>query len=709
MAIAFVSSTPGINLGFRRAIEYMSEAAKGSCIPAQAIIKRLYEAQELSISAIADKQLLETWLFNSVSTGSLVATEDLAELNPALLLEARVVFRKAGGYNAEASHQTAHRFSSLDIDMARLMCEGGVESLQDLNGNKALHFAAMFDKPEVIKYLVEERRAAVNSKNDRGETPLHKACLAGHHAAVEMLISLGADASIASTPYEISPLHWLFNFEEQHIDKMAQLLVSKGKADVGAIVCKNVSVTEEPTHPPFIHFPFHWPFGTPLHWAASTRCTTAIDSLLKLGADINARDSKIYPAAHTALAMAARRGDSKIVQYLLNKGASATAVSDQGHNAFHTMALTYTGCSQFYKFWEGFDAWIYNGTYENNLAKVRECVLALLRAGCDLDRRRSGPHGKLGDTPLLDASIAQNCVVSLALLEAGANVNFENSSHELPIHLWAPIDDKSLAYPQGFMALFQQLVDRMEDINIKAGFLEETIPHYVVKSSKTLEKSKFEERIRFLVTHDPPADINALDKRGTTPLQLAISSRHPGQPVELSGILLQYGARVHYGADRDFLFILSYNPILTDAETTYLLKRLLEGYSDAEKLQMANSSVTRVFGKEYSAFFAAIKLGKFECVKYLLELGMDPNTITGGRITSLDWALTSGEQIRRSYLETLADYFTRDERDAASERGAAFGLRFRNDDTGESMPTFPLIFGALRTDLCSFWRRGHKP
>jgi ankyrin repeat protein len=696
MAISSMSSVPERSFGFERFIEYMSEAAKGSCIPAQAIIKRLYEAQGLSISAIADEQLLETWLYNSVSTGSFVAAEDLTELNPALLLKAQVAFRKAGGYNAEASHQTAHQSSSLDIDMARLTCEGGVESLQDLNGNKVLHFAAMFDKPEAIKYLVEERRAAVNSQNDRGETPLHKACLAGHHAAVEMLISLGADASIASTQYQVSPLHWLFNFEEQHIDKMAQLLVSKGKADVGAIVaCEKVGATEE--HPPFIHFPFHWPFGTPLHWAASTRCTTAIDSLLKLGADINARDSQIDRAAQTALAMAARRGDSKIVQYLLNKGASATAVSDQGHNAFHTMALTYMDCNRFYKFWEGFDAWIYNGIYENHLAKVRECVLALLRAGCDLDRRRPGRGGKLGRTPFLEASIAENCVVALALLEAGANVNCEDSSHQLPVHLWAGVDDKSLAYPQGFLAIFQKLVGRIEDINIKAGFLEETILHYVVRAIQTLKKSGFEERIRLLVTHDPPADINALDKQGATPLLLAISGRYPGEAVERSEILLQYGARVHYDteADIDFLFILSFNPILTDAETTYLLKRLLEGYSNAEKLQMATSSVTRVWGTECTALSAAIKLGKFECVKYLLELGVDPNTINDERITSLDWALTSGEQIRRSYLETLADYFTRDERDAASERGVAFGLRFRDDDTGEFKANFPAYSWSL--------------
>ncbi|KAI5850486.1 hypothetical protein DFP73DRAFT_629444 [Morchella snyderi] len=196
----------------------------------------------------------------------------------------------------------------------------------------------------------------------------------------------------------------------------------------------------------------------------------------------------------------------------------------------------------------------------------------------------------------------------------------------------------------------------MEDIDIKAGFLEETILHYVVRAIKTLKKTGFEERIRLLVTHDPPADINALDKQGSTPLLLAISGRYPEEAVERSEILLQYGARSHYDveADRDFLFILSFNPILTDAETTYLLKRLMEGYSDAEKLQMATSSVTQVWGNECTALSAAIKLGKFECVKYLLELGVDPNTINDERITSLDWALTSGEQIRRSYLETLA-------------------------------------------------------
>ncbi|KAI5839152.1 hypothetical protein DFP73DRAFT_614649 [Morchella snyderi] len=679
MAISISSlRTPGF---VQRVVEYMTEAAKGSCIPAQAIAKRICEAQGVSISTIVDKQILEAWLYNATSTGSFIAAEDLAELNPGLLIEAQRAFRKAGGYNAEASHEVAHPFSGLNIGMARLACESGVSYLQDLNGNMILHFAAMFDKPEVIKYLVEERAASVDCQNDKGETPLHKACRAGHHAAVEMLISFGADASILSTEFKVSPLHWLFIFEKDHIDNIAQLLVLKSGADIGAIV-SGEKISGKEQHMPFVHFPFHWPFGTPLHWAASTRSTTAIDSLLKLGADIDSRDSETDLAAQSALDMAARRGDSKIVRHLLSKGASAIAVSGQGHNPLHLMGLHYQESNRLYRCWEGLDAWIYSGTYENHLTKVRECISVLCRAGCDLNRRKSGLGSRPGYTPLLQATSSENCVVALALLDAGASANCKSSGHLLPVHMWASVDPKRLAYQQGFPVLFRHLLDCLDDINAKGGYLDETLVHYATRAPLSVVKSEFEDRIRLLVTHDPPADINAFDKQGSNPLVSAISTVAPGGPVERSEILLHYGARIYYKAgDRDFIFILCYNGIATDGETIYLLRRLLENYSDAEKLKMVASSVTLLFGSEVSAIDAAIKLGKFECVKYFLELGVDPNEISGYRRTLLDWALKCGEQIRRWYLETLNDYFTLSERDAASERGVAFGPMFRNDGT----------------------------
>lgn len=672
----------------KRILNYMGEAAKASYFPAQAIVKRLYEAHEQPLFTIANDQLVETWLFNAASTGSLIAAADLAKANPALLQKAKASFRKSGGYNREFPNirDPQHQFSDLSIDMARRLCdaEGNVEFLVDLDGNRLLHIAAILDKPDVINYLVKERGAAVDPQNDRGETPLYKACLGGHHSTVETLIALSANASITSKKYRLSPLHWLFNFEEQHIPHIAELLVSKGKAKVDAVVAsEKVGAYEQ--HIPFEHFPFHWPFGTPLHWAALTRSFKAIDALLSLGADINAVDSKVENSAQTALAMAARRGDSEVVRYLLKRGASAKVVDGIGRNPFHMMAVDYATSNRLYRFWDGFESWVYNGSYENHLHEVWECVHAILEAGGDLNGRK-GTAARLGNTPLIDASDAANCVVALALLEAGANANCIDPRSQQPLHIWACLNHKLLAYPEGFSILLQQLVDRTEDLNAKVGYSGETVIHRVVSSPHTITIEEFEERIRLLTTQKPPANINAIDNQGKTPLMSALEDLGPGHAVARSEVLLRYNGRVYFNADkrgRDFIFIICLNLILTDSESLYLLKKLLEDYSDAEKLQMVSSSADRVNGTEMTALQAAIRRGKFNCVKYLFELGMDPNAISKARSTALDWALGAGEQARESFLEVITGSFTVSERQRAIEEGTAFGVRVREDNNRE--------------------------
>lgn len=688
--------------GFEEKIlNYVGEAAKTSYLPAQAIVKRLYEAHGKSLATIADDQMVETWLFKAVSTGSFVAAEDLEKLNPNLLQKAKAAFRIAGGYNNEFSNIATlqGQFSNLSVDIAQKFCKekGNVEFLVDLDGNRLLHVAAMFDKPEVITYLVKEKGAAINSQNDNGETPLYKACLAGHHSTVETLITLSADASITSKQYGLSPLHWLFNFEKQYIPHIAQLLVSKGKAKVDAIIASEKVGTYE-QHIPFEHFPFRWPFGTPLHWAAATRSLTAIDTLLGLGADINKTDSPVESAAQTALAMAARRGDSEIVRYLLKKGADPRKINGQGRNPFHMTAADCVTSSRLFNLWEGLESWVYNGPFENHLHEVRECVLAIRKAGGDLDGRR-GTAAKPGNTPLIDASNTYNCVVALALLEAGADANcLEPDSQQFPLHIWASAENRLLAYPQSFPILFQKLIKCTKDLNAKEAFNGETALHMVVRTPGSISEEDFEERVRLLTTQNPPANINAVNEDGTTPLMLALAGRGPGEAGKRFKILRRYKARIDFKANeesRDFIFTICYNPALTDSESLRFLEELLEGYSEAEKRQMACSSVSRVCGTDLTALAAAIQGGKYNCVKYLLELGVDPNALDNKRATALDLALDDGEETRRKFLIILTESFSVTERKEAIERGLAFGLISSYEDTGRPFPPLPVFGGEV--------------
>lgn len=692
-----VSRTPGFE---KKILVYMGAAAKRSFSPAQAIIKRLYEAHGLSLATIADDQLMESWLFNAVSTGSLIAEEDLADLNPDLLQKAKASFRETGGHNGGFSNLTTPQtlFSNLDVDTARNLCDekGNVEFLVDLEGNRLLHMAAMFDKHDVIKYLVEERGATINCQNDRGETPLYNACLAGHRSTVEVLITLSADASIISKPYGLSPLHWLFNFEKQHIPHIAHLLISKGKAKVNATIASE-KVGNYEQQIPFEHFPFYWPFGTPLHWAAFARSVTAIDALLSFGADINRVDSKTEDEAQTALAMAARRGDSKIVQYLLEKGANPKYIDGLGRNPFHMMALNYNSSNRLLRFWEGFQSWVYNRSFINHLAEVRKCVLAIRDAGGNLNGRRD--PSVTGNTPLIDAANTKDCALSLALIETGADAScLERDSQRSLLHIWADVENSRLAYPEAFPTLFQTLINSTKDLHAKEAYRGDTVLHRIVNASSSITEEEFEERICVLTTQDRPININITNDHGTTPLMQALSSRSPGSAETSSKILLRFGARIDFKADedsRDFIFIICENPILTDSESLRLLKMLLDGFSEAEKREMACSSVANFMGAPVTALAAAIQEGKYYCIKYLLELGVDPNMVDKGGATPLDWALHQGEETRRKLLITLTEGFSVSERKEALEKGSAFGVTYSHIVFGTSGLTRKLLHQSL--------------
>lgn len=73
--------------------------------------------------------------------------------------------------------------------------------------------------------------------------------------------------------------------------------------------------------------------STPVHEAANTLGTDALLVLLKLGADINARDYKNETLLYSAAFMAGRPGKAEMVDLLLWAGADETFVDEDGRAA----------------------------------------------------------------------------------------------------------------------------------------------------------------------------------------------------------------------------------------------------------------------------------------------------------------------------------------------------------------------------------------
>lgn len=68
-----------------------------------------------------------------------------------------------------------------------------------------LHYAALYGKPEVVKWLLEHH-ASVNNQNAFGDTPLHCAVSRGDFDIVQLLIRSGASKNLAGrsgTPKEV--------------------------------------------------------------------------------------------------------------------------------------------------------------------------------------------------------------------------------------------------------------------------------------------------------------------------------------------------------------------------------------------------------------------------------------------------------------------------------------------------------------------------
>ena len=413
------------DVGFQKTYaRYVIYAAHAASAAAQGIANRIEPTNYISGQETDNTRL--NWLQNAVGAGSMTAIEDMRVMYPEHLQEAKQTFRKKGGYSSLtfttqfSPHGSLGGFSELTVGSALQICRSrdSPDDILDTQGNCLLHYAAMSGVSDVIAYLVLRQGVCVDIVNHEKETPLYKACLAGHEEAVRTLIELHADAAIASEPFGISCLHWLFNFDCISIPPIARHLILDGKADANtrvksiAIGCSKHQISTQ-------NFPFHWPFGTPFHWAIAARSTAAADVLLELGAAVDAFD---FPEGdndrQTALMMAMYRHDAEMVEYLLSKRADISKLDSSGRNVLHIMAANHSSLNRAFRLPRSVWSWTTHGSSSSHLAQLRRCMLAAHGSGVEVNARRHRSQ-----TPLVDAIENEDACVALVLLEAKADPN----------------------------------------------------------------------------------------------------------------------------------------------------------------------------------------------------------------------------------------------------------------------------------------------
>jgi len=305
------SVTEMFNIGLAHAMDnryseellVLHQTASAGFLPAQALYPSLENNILAGMTSAPSPSRLECteWVYQAAASGFLFA--DVAGLGTELLSRARQEFRERGGYNTHycgADNQ--------DQDSSGLV--GSLEI--DLH-DSPLHLAAAFDDivtSQGVSSLLSSR-INLNSHDHWQDTALMKCCMAGHLASMRALIKHGAIASVTNPINGLSPLHWLFTFEETEIPEAISLLTDGGADPRSPSTALAVKA---------FHFPFGWPSGTPLHWAVFARNETAVRALLDHGADIFEVDA----VGQDSLKIAMKMLDVDLVRVLLSYRGSSS-------------------------------------------------------------------------------------------------------------------------------------------------------------------------------------------------------------------------------------------------------------------------------------------------------------------------------------------------------------------------------------------------
>ncbi|OTB00298.1 hypothetical protein M426DRAFT_26733 [Hypoxylon sp. CI-4A] len=628
-------------------IVQLSRAAASPGAPspvAQSLFPLIYDALCKS-SVPNNSSIFQEMIFNATRTGSLATASGVAMIGMPCYEQAKDLFRKAGGYNKEKMY---HEKQTIDLFPTRSQ----EVDIIDERGNTMLHIATIMGRLDNVRDLLAKQPQLINRQNLDGETSVYKACLAGNHQLTQFLVNAGASPSITETKFGLSCLHWLFNFEPRSIPPIAELLVKNG-----ALIDARVTLIREHgnrKHIPFEHFPFHWPYGTPLHWACNIGSVPAAEALLNLGAHIDAADAPEDVRSHTPLALAMYRADPTMVSLLADHGADPNLADTKGFTPLHMLAGDALLVNRNINFSKPFFRWCSHGSYERNMEETRKCLTLIRDHGADLDSRC-----KEDRTALIDAIVSHDAAAVLALLEAGADANITSSTYfingRLPLHLWVAQDRDALTYSTTSIEILDTLINHTTTCTAmdRDG---NTVLHAAAWNSGNLQSAC--EVIRYLLLRpELLAEINTRNNRGETALLRAVQARTSDIEglCDLIGVFKEHGADItaRDNENCDILWFISKNDLIGDLKCREFMENYLSNFDVESHRERLNNSRQTTTGK--TALMNLADITYEECVKLCIALKADVNAMTlRGPWSAVDFALNQGETIRHRFLKRWA-------------------------------------------------------
>ena len=202
----------------------------------------------------------------------------------------------SGPLQAASDSKLADAVEAGAFDTVSLIIEEGDINATQVDGMRALHWAAYHDEADLVNELVE-RGASPNIENRYGITPLYLACLNGNEAIVSRLLKAGADPNSSVSGGETALMT---------ASRTGKTGAVKALLDAGAEIDAQESRDQ-----------------TAIMWAAAEGHASVVRELLETGADFT---TPLEYSGYTPLFFAVRNGEHEVTHMLLDAGADINAV-----------------------------------------------------------------------------------------------------------------------------------------------------------------------------------------------------------------------------------------------------------------------------------------------------------------------------------------------------------------------------------------------